>query len=339
MRRTFILFLMMIFILALSACGGDKTDNASDTADSTPAASDSAGTDSQDADTQDAAQESDSAQGQKDEETADSGDKGDSAAEAETDKDAGTQSGSDSAPTQADSGKADAPSAGEPAESAPEAGAKISLSAQQQYEANIFLSNFSEQGFCGGDYSSFDAASATDVQIFSFAHLWAKINSQSAIEYKDGFEVMSLETVRDIANRYMRLDRQINPAEGTDYSKEMGMGNYDWDRCWFEEGLFYYPAADGEVHTGFTVVDSAESRPDGLVAFEFTTYDMDLDSYFDFNGIPNDYYRMTSDDAERLAATGEISPNGTGRALCEPKTLKDSGRQTYALVSYEMDPA
>ncbi len=217
----------------------------------------------------------------------------------------------------------------------PEPGQPRSLSAEEQYEANIFLSNFSEQGFGLGRFAGFDSSEAGEAQLFSFAHLWAKINRHDAISYKDSYETMTLEDVNDILGRFFALT--IQPEEGTDYSAELGIGNFDWNHCWYEGGVFYYPGADGESHTGFTVVDAAESLPGSRTRFRFTAYELNLDIYYDNLGIPQTYYRLTPEEAVQRMAAGEITPIYTGTAVCEPCYLAQSGRESYILDSYLID--
>lgn len=220
----------------------------------------------------------------------------------------------------------------EPAAQTEEPGLPLTLTAEEQYEANIFLSNFSEQGF-----PSYPVAPDADkeAQLFRFAHLWAKINRRSAISYDGAFEVMSLESVNDILGRY--FGEGISPADGTEYSAALGMGHFDWDRCWYAGGLFYYPAADGEAYNRFTVVDSAEALTGSRTRFRFTIYELDLDRYWDSGVIPGEYYRLTPEEAAQRAAAGEITPMRTGTAYALPCYLASSGRESYNLVSYTLD--
>ena len=216
-----------------------------------------------------------------------------------------------------------------------EPGVPRSLSAEQQYEANIFLSNFSEQGFGLGRFAGFDSSEAVEAQLYAFAHLWAKINRQSAIFYEDSYEAMTLESVNEILERFFGLG--IHPEDGTEYSEVFGIGNFDWDHSWYKDGVFYYPAGDGESYTGFTVVDSAESLSDGRTRFRFTVYELDLDIYYDNLGIPQEYYRLTPAEAAQRVTSGELTPMNTGTAVCEPCHLQSSGRESYTLDSYLID--
>ncbi|MBQ6366136.1 MAG: hypothetical protein IJI61_06965, partial [Oscillospiraceae bacterium] len=80
-----------------------------------------------------------------------------------------------------------------------EAGDPFTLSETQQYAANLSLSNFSEQWFCEiGTFDHYDSADTSIAQLFSFAHLWSKINRPTEMEYRDGYETMTRETFFEI---------------------------------------------------------------------------------------------------------------------------------------------
>ena len=80
-----------------------------------------------------------------------------------------------------------------------ETGDPFTLSETQQYAANLSLSNFSEQWFCEiGTFDHYDSADTSIAQLFSFAHLWSKINRPTEMEYRDGYETMTRETFFEI---------------------------------------------------------------------------------------------------------------------------------------------
>ena len=188
-----------------------------------------------------------------------------------------------------------------------ETGDPFTLSETQQYAANLSLSNFSEQWFCEiGTFDHYDSADTSIAQLFSFAHLWAKINRPTELE-------------------------------GEDYSAALGIGTFDWNHCWYENGRFYYPAGDGESYNRFTVVDEAYRINDGTCRFRFTIYELDLDIYFDELGIPSKYYHLTPAEAAQLAANGTITAVHTGTAVCSPIYWQSSGREMYLLEYYELD--
>ena len=219
-----------------------------------------------------------------------------------------------------------------------EAGDPFTLSETQQYAANLSLSNFSEQWFCEiGTFDHYDPADTSIAQLFSFAHLWSKINRPTEMEYRDGYETMTRETFFEIIGPRIAYPEDLQPIEGEDYSAALGIGTFDWNHCWYENGRFYYPAGDGESYNCFTVVDEAYKLRDGICRFRFTIYELDLDIYFDALGIPSKYYHLTPAEAAQLAANGAITAMHTGTAVCSPIYWQSSGREMYLLEYYELD--
>ena len=219
-----------------------------------------------------------------------------------------------------------------------ETGAPFTLSETQQYAANLSLSNFSEQWFCEiGPFDHYDSADTSIAQLFSFAHLWAKINRPTEMEYRDSYETMTRETFFEIIGPRIAYPEDLQPVEGEDYSAALGIGTFDWNHCWYENGRFYYPAGDGESYNRFTVVDEAYRINDGTCRFRFTIYELDLDIYFDELGIPSKYYHLTPAEAAQLAANETITAVHTGTAVCSPIYWQSSGREMYLLEYYELD--
>ncbi len=221
-----------------------------------------------------------------------------------------------------------------------ETGERFTLSAEQQYAANLSLSNFSEQWFCEiRTFDHYDANDTSIAQLFSFAHLWNKINRPREMEYIDGYETMTRETFFEIIGPRIDYPGDLQPIEGEDYSAALGIGNFDWNRCWYENGRFYYPAGDGESYNRFTVVDEGYRLHDGNYRFRFTIYELDLDIYWDELGIPLQYYHLTPAEAAQYAAKGTITAKRTGTAVCSPIYWESSGREMYCLEWYKIDPA
>ena len=219
-----------------------------------------------------------------------------------------------------------------------EKGDPFTLSETQRYAANLSLSNFSEQWFCEiGTFDHYDPADTSIAQLFSFAHLWGKINRPTAMEYRDGYETMTRETFFEIIGPRIAYPEDLQPIEGEDYSAALGIGTFDWNHCWYENGRFYYPAGDGESYNRFTVVDEAYRINDGTYRFRFTIYELDLDIYFDELGIPSKYYHLTPAEAAKCAAEGTITAMRTGTAVCSPIYWESSGREMYLLEYYELD--
>ena len=219
-----------------------------------------------------------------------------------------------------------------------ETGDPFTLSETQRYAANLSLSNFSEQWFCEiGTFDHYDPADTSIAQLFSFAHLWSKINRPTEMEYRDGYETMTRETFFEIIGPRIAYPEDLQPIEGEDYSAALGIGTFDWNHCWYENGRFYYPAGDGESYNRFTVADEAYKLRDGTCRFRFTIYELDLDIYFDELGIPSKYYHLTPAEAAQLAANGTITAVHTGTAVCSPIYWQSSGREMYQLAYYALD--
>ena len=219
-----------------------------------------------------------------------------------------------------------------------EQGTPFPLSSAQQYAANLSLSNFSEQWFCEiGTFDHYDPADTSIAQLFSFAHLWNKINRPTEMEYRDGYETMTRETFYEIIGPRLDYPKDLEPIEGEDYSAALGIGTFDWNHCWYEDGRFYYPAGDGESYNRFTVVDEAYRINDWTYRFRFTIYELDLDIYWDELGIPSKYYHLTPAEAAQYAADGSITAVHTGTAVCSPIYWQSSGREMYLLEYYELD--
>ena len=217
-------------------------------------------------------------------------------------------------------------------------GVLFPLSETQQYAANLSLSNFSEQWFCEyPSFDHFDAADTSIAQLYSFAHLWRKINRPRDMEYQDGYETMSRETFYEIITPRIDYPDGLQPVEGEDYSAALGIGNFDWNHCWYENGRFYYPAGDGEAYNRFTVVDEAYRINDWTYRFHFTIYELNLDAYWDAQGVPSNYYHMSPAQAAQSAAAGTITAKRRGTAVCTPVYWESSGLEMYRLEQYALD--
>jgi|GEM_PF-4287043 len=198
------------------------------------------------------------------------------------------------------------------------AGESVPLTAVQQYEANIFLSNFSEQGFF-----AFDAANYNEGQLVRFARIYSKINRRDNIEYIDGYETITRERVNEIVDRFFGLS--TSSASVTD----------NWGQeIRYEDGRYWVPAADGESYNYFTVVTALRRSPDGLCEMDFTVYELDLFAYWD-EGMDESLYWLTPAAAEEMAATGRITACCTGTALTRPWQI--GSRETYQLIRYAFD--
>ena len=195
------------------------------------------------------------------------------------------------------------------------------MDADSQYWANIFISDFAEQFI-----SEFPRDSGSDAELSSFAHRFCKINRYSAITYENGYETVALDTVNELCMRF--FGREIHPTDGTQYTNEWGM---QWK---FENGKFYFPAADGESYNRFAVVNDYLRLPGGNVILSFDVYELKLEEYWD-KGMDSSLYSLTADKAAAIARTGRITCVGVGAAEVLP--IEQSGHDGYHLYRLHVD--
>lgn len=195
----------------------------------------------------------------------------------------------------------------------------VQMTPEQQYEANIFLSNFAEQFFA--DY--YWLADNNVARMVNFVHIWCKINDRTTIRYEtvDGtvYETLPLEQVSDRANRYFPYIIEAWDAEtlypATEYS-------------FYRDGVFYFIAADGEAYNRFAVADGMTLMSDETYVLSFAVYEMDIETYFT-KGFSSDYYHMTP---EQAASAPELTRIAEGEALTLPYSYRD--RATFQLLEY-----
>lgn len=193
----------------------------------------------------------------------------------------------------------------------------VTMSQQEQYEANLFLSNFSEQGFKDYDPSEINVG-----QIVSYAHLYDKINYHQGIGYQSGYETMNIDHVNVILKRF--LDVELSEKQASTFQTE---------HAYYENGTFYFQAADGQAHNMLTIVDTLKKDKDGIYHFDFYIYELDINTYWDNNGwIDDHYYYLTNKEARK---TKELKKIGSGTAAGIPSEYY--GHHTYKLLMYKLD--
>ena len=196
----------------------------------------------------------------------------------------------------------------------------LPLDGDRQYEMNVFLSNFSEQGFGSYDGTA-DGRLAAQVD---FIHIFRKINDRDAIVYKnDGgspYETLTMDQINET------MDRFFGETITSEQAREYPVTNHSF----YRDGDFYFVAADGEAYNRFTVADSVRSVSDQVYLVYFTVYELDLMTYFD-EGIGRAYYEMTPAAAQ---GSGVLSADRCGAALVAP--WDNNGRNTYRLLEYRV---
>ena len=209
---------------------------------------------------------------------------------------------------------------------------------QGRYTVNIFLSNFSEQGFHLGYVwptdagSTFYSANGDIMEMVAFAWINGKIN-ENAVDLVDvGGEYyygVDLSTIDYLVNRYFGrrvTELDIRPLE-----------QYGYTFYRYIDGKVCCPAADGETYNTLTITDQMTDLGDGTYRADFHTYTVAIDgsgALIDVGGPVTDktLYELTA--AEAGSHWG-LSVSGSGSAVVRPFTTVN-GTQTYQLVSYTL---
>lgn len=210
--------------------------------------------------------------------------------------------------------------------------------AQGRYTVNIFLSNFSEQGFPAfwsrtGDGATFITATADPMQIVAFAWLNGKINENACemIEYGGEYYYgVDMATIDRLAYRYFGrhvTDLEVRPLE-----------LYGYTFYQMIDGKVCCPAADGDTYNHMTVTETVTDNGDGTYRADFYVYEVEIagdGSLIDVGGPVTDksLYELTVAQAD---AHWGLTRSGSGRAVIRPYTTPN-GTPTYQLVSYEID--
>ena len=203
---------------------------------------------------------------------------------------------------------------------------RIELSSDQQYEANIFLSNFAEQyGF-----TSYVTANHDVEKMVSFAHRYAKINEPGVLSYDSNmYEVFTLDEANRILERF--LGDEVTYSELASFPSPTYSFDSNYHGPFFSNGNIYYDAADGATTTEFVIVDDAYEFDDGHLEMNFTKYErLDFEDYIGGLAITQDIYAMTPMQADSASNLQRI---GSGTASVYPKTY--NGHNTYRLISYQ----
>ena len=200
---------------------------------------------------------------------------------------------------------------------------EVALSAETQYEANIFLSNFAEQY----DFYEFNIYTYTGQQVVDFAHRFAKINEYGAISYDSLYEVVSLDYVNAVADRFFGLT--LSASDYIDFPAPTYTFDSSYHGPYYKDGNFYYDAADGATFTQFAVVYKILSFPDGHREMAFRRYDrLDFDTVGGL-AVSDAHYHLTLAEAE---ADPNLLNIGNGYAYVYPKVY--NGHNTYQLIEY-----
>ncbi len=133
--------------------------------------------------------------------------------------------------------------------------------------ANRFLTYFAEQGVTEITGEPYD--------MVSFAHLYYKINEPEAITYREldgeSYETLTKEQVDNLL-QHLIVTTPPTVEDPTDFTEQRG-DNYAQHEM-YRDGIYWFPAADGDQHTQFAVVDQATNNQDGTWKLEYRVYDL-----------------------------------------------------------------
>ena len=202
-------------------------------------------------------------------------------------------------------------------------GAEVTIDANTQYEANIFLSNFVEQY----DFTDFNIYTYGGPPVINFAHRFAKINDGGAISYDSLYEVITLEYVQGVLDRFFGLT--ISAPDYLDLPAPTYTFDSSFHGPYYKDGKFYYDAADGATYTKFAVVYKILNFADGHQEMAFRIYDrLDFDTVGGL-AVSDAHYHLTLAEAE---ANPNLLNVGNGYAYVYPKYY--NGHNTYQLIEY-----
>lgn len=181
-----------------------------------------------------------------------------------------------------------------------------SFNAEEMYKINVFLSNFSEQGF--------QAYPCDDYDLINFGYIYAKINNREVLGI-EGYEYYVHKADMDsILNRFFGATAQVSEGTAT-----------QWMR--YSNGTYYFPAADGASYSYCTVATSMVDNGNGTYTVDFAIYE-GMEPHMSMSP----FYSMTHAEA---AVRTDISFKQYGTAVVRDYT-RSSGAESYQLISYEL---
>jgi hypothetical protein len=194
-------------------------------------------------------------------------------------------------------------------------GEPVEMSKELQHDLNIFLSNFSEQGY--------NCAGYNPAELAHFTLDWKILNNPSGLKYENGRTWIDQSSVNQILGRYFGSNLEegdfFGAGENNPYNGTIEIS--EDNKAWYTE-----PSVDGETYLGnaFSVVTDLQRIPGDNYDFlraEFTIYAVNDLEYEDY-GVSNTYYSLTAAKAEKLVGEGRIIPKETGVAIIDDVVSK-----------------
>ena len=201
---------------------------------------------------------------------------------------------------------------------------KVELTKEEQYKINLFLSNFSEQGF-----ENYDCEKYEDFQLINFAFTGAKINDSGKVQYIEPNEAVPEKTINSRIQRY--FGKTVSPEEGKKYEHFYEEGNYS-KTIVYKDGMFLREAVDGESYGKMSVADEMVQQQDGKFRVRFKIYELEQ---FNIGGLfidDKNYYYTTP---EQAVNSKEMVCIGSGTAVVVP--YKSGNTDSYHLLKYTLD--
>lgn len=200
----------------------------------------------------------------------------------------------------------------------------MDLTEDERYEINIFLSNFSEQGFNIYNELSqemitkpFRVHDAEVDQLVQFAFNMYGINIHNELTIMDNGNVQALtfDQVSEKVNRYFALALTPEDVAGCGYDIS---GNY-----------VCKPYAIGESHPEFTIINEMIDNGDGTYSVRFKIYVLEESATGGNMVEDKSVYSMTDDQAR---ARNGVTYDSQGTALVQ--AYQANGKNSYQLISY-----
>ena len=200
--------------------------------------------------------------------------------------------------------------------------AVLSIDADTQYNANVFISNFAEQ-----PQLESIASSSELVDLLDFVHMHTYFNDYNGFSYEEMFSGMTLDYVNKKLKRFFDIsidEKQLEKLPAPEYDSS---GNY-WGP-YYANGKVYYVSADGLMKSTLAVVNTITDNGDGTLTMNFTKWEHDYlsdESFFR----ESDYY-LSGADAKNDSSLKYVSD---GTAIVKP--YKDGSKDSYQLIEYSL---
>ena len=175
---------------------------------------------------------------------------------------------------------------------------------------NLFLSNFSEQGF--------ESYPTGAYEMLQFGYMYCKINRPEKLGNTNATYYVKKTDMDTFLKDFLG---ETVPAQ--DYT---GIGPYDG--ITFENNAYHFQAADGGFFGYFTLVNEMQRNSDGTYDVSFDIYEIDYD-----DELKNSYYDLTS---QQAAASDQFTRYGSGSATIRDH-IRSTGKESYQLIRYELD--